>query len=212
MKNTGWFRSIVAASLVGIALSTFAENEADQAQNYPSIAEQFESGITNAFASRMSDGRDIRDLRTLAQRLVSTGGADMEEREQIARAMASFLGSVRAERIPNFQPLPVFANVMPPDGGGGPAIAGMDPGVIPDPVARAKYEKSLRENQENNLLNARQRELEITDRVLSERIVRYLGAAFAGLDYKSAVVAECIEKARLTDKEKEEIGRLLKPN
>jgi len=81
----------------------------------------------------------------------------------------------------------------------------MNPSAIVDPVARAQYEDAIRKNQENNLMNSRQRELETTDRLTSKYIVKCLAETFAGTDPKSTIIVECIEKAKLSDDEKKEV-------
>ena len=89
-----------------------------------------------------------------------------------ARSVASFLGAIRSERIPNFVPLPVVANVAPPDNV--PGFAGMDPNAISDPGAKEKYLEAISSNERNNSINRRQAQLEKVDRLISGRVLDYV--------------------------------------
>jgi hypothetical protein len=53
----------------------------------------------------------------------------------------------------------VCANVSPPDSGGQPVAAGMDPKAIQDPVARKKYEDAIEANNRKNEKLRRERDL-----------------------------------------------------
>ncbi len=143
-------------------------------------------------------------MQKLASYLISNTNATNEERRINAKLLCRYLGKIRKEIIPNYEPKPVTTNVSPPVGT--PlAVTGMDPKAISDPVLRAQYEASIRENQENNLMNSRQAELKSIEWEMLNSIMDYVSGAFNAGDVSSSYFSECIKYASFTDKEKEEI-------
>jgi hypothetical protein len=146
---------------------------------------------------------DLSAMQKLASYLISNVTVSIEERRTNVLLLAKYLGKIRKEKVPNFKPKPVVANVSPPVGT--PGMAGMRPEAISDPVARAKYEASIRENQENALMNSRQSELRNIDVEMSRPIINYIIQTFHASDISSANFIDCMNSAELDDKEKEKV-------
>ena len=167
-------------------------------------ARLLESLLSKAAQLPKTSPDDLFVMQKVASYLVTNANASTEEQRTNVRLVSRFLGEIRKEIIPNFKRKSVTLNVSPPPGVAG--MAGMDPEAIRDPIARAKYKAAIRENQSNNLLNTRQTVLRNIEREVSEPIVRYMIATFQAWDGgSSALVAECIKNARLTDEEREEV-------
>jgi hypothetical protein len=81
----------------------------------------------------------------------------------------------------------------------------MDPKGIRDPVARAKYEASIRENEEDMSMNWRQSLLRDVEWTIAKPTVAYMVETFRGEERTSLLVVECITDARLTDAEKKDV-------
>jgi hypothetical protein len=84
--------------------------------------------------------------------------------DECLRLQLKVLIAVQGARDKNYDPKApeniVYMNVSPPDSGGQPVAAGMDPKAIRDPVARKKYEDAI---EENNRKNAKlRRELDLS--------------------------------------------------
>ncbi len=142
-------------------------------------------------------------MEALAKLLITGDRAYVQNREVRVRLISKFLGYIRDERVLDFEPLPVFANVSPPLGT--PGMAGMRPEAIADPVARIKYEEKIRQNQQNALINRRQAALVEIERRISGPIIEYMIEIFRTDGKSSALAAECIEYARLSDDEKNRV-------
>lgn len=149
---------------------------------------------------------DLSVMQKLASYLISNNNASVEERRLNVRLLSMYLGKIRKEIVPNFKPELVVANVAPPPGTPC-AVSGMSPEAISDPVLRAQYEASIRENQENNLMNSRQSKLRSIEWEMSKPIISYIIETFHAGDISSALFTECINCASLNDKEKEEVVR-----
>ena len=121
---------------------------------------------------------DLFIMHLLAGYVVCDIALPPDERRRNAQVLCMFLGEVRKERVPNFKWRIVTMNVAPPLGVAGPF--GMDPKAIDDPVARAKYEEAIRENQRNAIWNMRQQKLQEIDRYLRKPIIVYVAKAFRG--------------------------------
>lgn len=80
-----------------------------------------------------------------ARRLTRVAGSKMSA--EFLDSVAVFLCEIRTMIVPEYKPLPVSDNVLPPLRTGGPMLAGMDPKAIADPKARAAYENALTENR-----------------------------------------------------------------
>lgn len=146
---------------------------------------------------------DLSPMQKLASYLISNNNVSIEERRINVLLLSEYLGKIRKEIVPNFKSKRIVANVSPP--AGTPGMAGMSPEAIKDPIARAKYEASIRENQENNLMNSRQAELRSIEREMLKPIIDYIIETFHAGDISSALFTECINYASFNDKEKEAI-------
>ena len=125
------------------------------------------------------------------------------DRQKLVPLLARYLGHVRNERVPDFRPLHVVANVSPP--AGVPGFAGMNPDAISDPVAKSNYLKAIQENRQNNLTNRRQALLERVERRTSRPIMEYMVSTIRNGGVPTALVAEWVNSARLNEKEREEV-------
>ena len=148
---------------------------------------------------------DLSAMQKLASYLISNTNASIDERRTNARLLCRYLGKIRKEIVPNYKPKPVVANVRPPLGTPC-AVSGMSPEAITDPVLRAKYEASIRENQNNNLINSRQAELRSIEEEMLKPIMDYTIGTFHVDDISSALFTECIKSANFSDREKEEVA------
>lgn len=147
---------------------------------------------------------DLSAMQKLASYLISNNNVSIEERRINVLLLSKYLGKIRKEIVPNFKPKRVVANVAPPPGTPC-AVSGMSPKAIKDPIARAKYEAAIRENQENNLMNSRQAKLRSIEWEMSKPIIGYIIGTFHAGDRTSVLFTECINAAALNDKEKEEV-------
>ena len=145
-----------------------------------------------------SDDLDV--TRRLAWLLISNNHASIEECQTNAQLLCRYLGKIRNERIPKFEPKPVVANVAPP--AGVPGMAGMDPAAITNPTARAEYEASVRANQKNSLLNSRQSALEKTNKEMGKVIMVYLVRTFVS---SPDILRKCMIEAKFSDSEQREV-------
>lgn len=199
--------SMLTLTMFGAVFSScIADVTSDQQEEVSNAINRFEKCLSDAFAINSKGSDNLLVLRTLSLQLASAEVNSFEERGRIAKLLGEYLGLVRSEIIPNYERLPVVSNVKPPSASGGPAISGMNPEAIADPVARAQYQEAIQKNQENNLMNIRQRELESANRLTSKYIVKYIADTFAGSDHELSSLVECMEKANLTDQEKDEIN------
>lgn len=146
---------------------------------------------------------DLSTMQRLASYLISYTNASSKDRRINVRLLCRYLGRTRKEIIPDYNPKPVVANVPPPPGV--PGFAGMSPEAIKDPIARSKYEASIRENQKNNVINRRQAELGSQDREMTKPIMAYIAETFHAADISSDLLTECLHGAGLNETEKEEI-------
>jgi hypothetical protein len=123
--------------------------------------------------------------------------------QDAARSLASFLGAIRSERIPNFVALPVSANVAPPEGV--PGFAGMDPNAISDPGAKAKYLEALKANERNHSINQRQAQLGQVDRFISRQVLSYVGKVVKKWNVPSSEVDQWVTSGKLNESERARI-------
>ncbi|MDO9541308.1 MAG: hypothetical protein Q7J98_03180 [Kiritimatiellia bacterium] len=191
--------------------------------------------LNNLMAKKVNiidgDNNDLYAMDKLSSYLLSNDKAPIKERRTIALLLCRFLGKIRKELIPNFEPKRVMSNVAPPhDARGGFMFSGMDPAAITNPVVRTQYEAAINENRQNGIMNRRQSELRsLGNEFTTKRIIDYIIKTFRGdiaeMGDKQAVImdnmikmfrgddasigllAECIQAANLTDKEKEEVLR-----
>lgn len=131
-------------------------------------------GAFIGYVSSLSSGKlggDVTDVSTLlgvqsraVEALMSLSAvASKEQKKEIYDIANSFLSSCIKRSIPNYKPLPVTVNVMPPvpDGSGSTVmVSGMDPEAIKDPMAKAAYLKAIAENAANATKNLEQQILE----------------------------------------------------
>lgn len=150
------------------------------------------------------DLEDLLVMQKLASYLIFNTNVSVEERRTNAKLLCRYLGKIRKEIVPNYEPKPVVANVPPPIGTPC-AVSGMSPEAITDPVLRAQYEASIRKNQDNSLMNSRQAELRNIEKETLKPIMNYIIGTFHADDISSAFFTECIKYANFNDREKEEI-------
>ena len=110
-----------------------------------------------------------------------------------------------SERIENFSPRKVVQNVTPPGDTQGLTFSGMAPEAIRDPVARAKYEAAIRENQQNAITNKRQRLIEDHMTVYNPLIEQYLIRTFKGERDLQEELAECLRLGQFSNEAKDRI-------
>lgn len=146
---------------------------------------------------------DLSIMQKLAAYLISYTSASDKDRRINVKLLCRYLGKIRKEILPDYKPKPVVANVPPPPGV--PGFAGMSPEAIKGPAARARYEASIRENQENNVMNRRQAELGSQVREMTKPIMAYITETFHANDISSGLFTECVHGAGLREKEKEEV-------
>lgn|SRR5574337_97358 len=151
---------------------------------------------------------DLSAMNKLASYLTANTNVTSEDRRINVKLLCKYLGKIRKEIVPNYQPKPVVPNVAPPPGV--PGAAGMSPEAIKDPVAKAKYEAAIRENQVNNLENSRQAELRSTETDMSPPVKAYMVETFRVGDISSDSFTQCINNAHLDDKEKEEVVKKIR--
>ena len=123
-------------------------------------------------------------------------------REEKLSALAGFLGSVRQELMADFVAKPVTMNVMPPDSGGGPRIAGMDPNAIADIGAREKYKAAILKNRQHAVLNSRQTMLRNLQVEFTQPIVDLMRHIAHSDDIGLSLVQQAATTAQLTDGER----------
>ena len=148
---------------------------------------------------------DVFIMHKVASCLVTDTKVPVVNRLATAHLLSRYLGEVRREIIPNFQPRHVVENVSPPRGGGGGRAAGMDPEAIRDPTEKAMYMKAIKKNQENNLMNTRQLVLRNVEREMSMPVVDYMITVFRQPNTPESVVDECIKNAKLTAEETKKV-------
>ena len=159
----------------------------------PSIGELIQRGVDDLYA-----------IGGLAKCLLQGRAGSPDECQERARLLCKTLGRVREESVPNFKWKWVAGDPDVP-----PAYKGLrtEYGGATDPVLRAKHPEALRENAENGCWNVRQAELHAMDRELARPILDNLVDAFTGADKSSALLAECIKDAHLTDDEAKDVLR-----
>ena len=129
-----------------------------------------------------------------------------EERQTNGTLLAQYLGHIRSEQIPDFKPLLVFKNIMPPGVPPGQlAIAGMDPNGISDPVARSNYLRAIQLNGEKALTNARQSTLGQIENIVSRRILNHMISTIQQTHVPPALVAQWMDSAKLNEEERNEV-------
>lgn len=210
-----------------------AKEFADEIRSH-SITNNLNNIVVSMFNNLMVKKADIIDsgnndlfaMDDLSGYLFSNDKVSIKERRINVLLLCRYLGKIRKEIVPNFKRKPVMDNVSPPPGTPC-AVAGMSPEAITNPVLRSQYEASIRENRENSHMNSRQAGLRSIEREISAPIIDYIIKTFRGdvaeMGGKQAVImdniiktfggddasggllAECIQAANLTDKEKEEV-------
>lgn len=149
---------------------------------------------------------DLSVMRKVALFLITSGkGISCEKHQANVRLLSVVLGKIRKERVKAYKPKPVVANVPSPTGF--PGMAGMSPDAIKDPVAKTKYAEAVKENQKNNVFNARQAALAEIDKELFTPIASYMIETVDACDLAPTLLRQCMDEAVLTDSEKKEILR-----
>ena len=146
---------------------------------------------------------DLWIMGKISATLLSATDVSETDRQEIVLLLSKFLGRIRSEIVPGYVPKHVVANVPLPEGVAG--MAGMNPEAISDPIAQAKYEASIRENQENNRINSRQVALRRLDKQMSRPVVEYIIQTLGANVAPRELVEQCIRDARLNDSEKAEV-------
>ncbi len=130
--------------------------------------------------------------------------------------LASYVGYVRGEMIPNFKWLPVTANVPPPfthsDIPGWIRFSGMNPNAIPDPEIRKEYLERIEENSQNNRMNERQFTVENASKWHTMELLKHLKTAFVHSERDMNLLLECVKVARLNEEEIESVCKKLNLN
>ncbi len=170
------------------------------AKNNEAAVQLLESLLAKAAISSKATVEDLFGMQKVSSYLVSNANLSTDDRRANAPLLCKYLGEIRNEIVPNYQPQRVTENVAPPPGIAG--VAGMDPDAIADPVAREKYKEAIRKNREANLMNTRQWVLEGIQRKMSAPIVAYVIEALGTPGTPPALINECIKNARLTDAER----------
>lgn len=155
-----------------------------------------------------TDASDLSTMQDLAAYLASHDEVPIEDRRSTVSLLCKYLGRVRKERLPNFRPKPIVANVAPP--ANVPGMAGMNPDAIKDPVARAKYKEAIRENDDNARQNRRQHELRDADSIMRRKLKSYLPTTFKASDVTTAPFLKCMSDAGFDVQERKEIEMRLK--
>jgi hypothetical protein len=151
---------------------------------------------------------DLSTMQDLASYLASHDDVSIDDRRQTLGLLCKYLGKLRKERLPNFTPKPVDANVAPPPGV--PGFAGMGPDAIKDPAAKAKYEQAIHENEDNARRNARQHQLKVGEWAMRKKLKSYMLKTFQAGDISSPAFIQCTNDAGLDNEERKEIGSQLK--
>jgi hypothetical protein len=117
------------------------------------------------FSSSADAPMAIRQATQIAEAILRS--MDVRNSRQTAfGAIDAYLGKLVAAIEPNWKPLPVSANVMPPAGVTN-AASGMNPDAITDPKLKQQYLDRIAANQSNNQKNSQQTELRRSrDRIL----------------------------------------------
>ncbi|MDX9794911.1 MAG: hypothetical protein RBU24_15500 [Kiritimatiellia bacterium] len=177
------------------------------------------SGNLNSIAAKLladilSRDADVMEVKTndlAAMRQValfsinSRMGISCEKHQANVRLLSACLGKIRKERVKDYNFKPVFFNVPQPLGV--PGMAGMSPDAIKDPAMRTKYIEAIKENQRNNVCNARQAALAEIEKELYTPIVGYMIETVHACALAPALLRQCMDEAVLTDSEKKEILR-----
>lgn len=146
---------------------------------------------------------DLRAMTMLGRFLAAEVRISTDLEQQKVRLLATLLGRLRTERIPDYVWQEVYLNVRPPPGVRG--MAGMSPDAIEDPVAREQYIAARRENSLKGLQNKRQRALEDAEKIVARPIVEHLSHAASSDSEVASTVASSIVQARLTESERNEV-------
>lgn len=186
-------------------IKELAKSALDAPEKYPPAAP---AKILDVLTEKMTNSADA-DLPSTGEQLVlniiQSDRAMTQQSQDSARSVASFLGAIRSERIPNFVELPVSANVAPPDDVPG-GFAGMDPNAISDPAAKGKYLEALKSNERNNSTNKRQAQLEKIDRRISGRALDYIDKVVKKLNVPSSEVDKWVASGKFNELEKARIA------
>ena len=123
-----------------------------------------------------------------------------------ARALARFLGEIRATMIRDYKHAKVVGNVTPPTWSEGVIMSGMDPNAIADPKARADYENAIAENRMNNYRNGLYgRVLPEADASINKIVIYYLRNLFTQHPESKGELDALAALARLTPAERDQI-------
>jgi hypothetical protein len=164
-----------------------------------------QNGLAKEFGTKRSCLDALSGTEKLALAIMKSLDASPSDRQQKATLLAAYLGQIRSAQIPNFQALPVVANVSPPEGV--PGFAGMDPNAISDPVAKAKYIQAIEDNERNNFMNKWQAMLAKIDRNVSGPLAKYLADAAQTGSISSDAIDKLINTAKLRDTERDQIKK-----
>ena len=123
-----------------------------------------------------------------------------KDRTRYLLLIADLLGRIRKEIIPNFKPKRAPLDPILRDGGES-SPAGAVPGHIADPVARAKCMTAIRDG----IVDDRQEILRAVECEVVSRVKGIVYVTLRGRKDRSALFAECVRRARLTDAEQKEM-------
>ncbi len=142
------------------------------ANELEALAAKFTNIMAKAdFSYKDAKNSNIQQASDVAQTLMMTAEMwqlDVHDTKQPRLlAIDAFLAKLHSLIEPNWVPLPVTANVSPPEGTPN-AAAGMSPDAIKDPELKQQFVRRIEENRKNNLKNSQQRDLrEARERILS---------------------------------------------
>jgi hypothetical protein len=212
-KKEGWVKYYEAADKLATDILAAGE-KSDQNRVAASfleitLAKELDVGAIPQDDLYVHHKDDVEVMDKLASYLDSNEKATTEESRTNVLLVCRYLGRLRKELVPNYKDKPVFAKVMPPKEFGGYSDNTMDEeeimDAIADPAIRAKYRAAIRENAENQFLNARQQKLKGKAAVTAANLLNVMFDVFADWEDSSAILAKCAKEARLTDKETKEL-------
>lgn len=162
-----------------------------------------ESQAGKRFVANDSYLEILSETEKLALCVLHSPDTSASDRQKKAELLAAYLGRIRSERIQNFQPLSVVANVNPPDGI--PGFSGMDPNAILDPMVKLKYLQAIEESRRNNVTNKWQSILFSINGNLTAPVLKYIARVSKANNVPTAVTDKWMTSARFTDNEREEV-------
>lgn len=136
----------------------------------------------------------IKDTTKIALTLIRSNKIKTVDKKTIDNppliALDNFIAKLNGAIYPNWTPLPVSSNVMPPSGTPN-AAAGMNPDAIADPNLKKKYLDLIKKNRDNSLKNGQQRALRDSRDSLLKAASELVSASGEGWNKVDVVVRFC---------------------